>query len=308
MIRKIPILELLLLLVFSMLSACGGVFEVDIEATPGPGAAVTAGTTIPQATQTLAPVEPTSSPALDDDAAIQAALAEKLGIPVEQSDMHITQNTGTHATGSVFNGYFLAVKQAGGWTIIYDGQATPYCQEIEAYGFPTSMVLECLDENNNLIVRGETQSVESLQSLSCLDAVSGSAESVACNIQDGLRSRNISALRSYMADPFFIAYWRSEGISETPDAILSMLPDLYNFNDPDYIPRLTFTTDRSKFPQAVAQAPERLVSPELNIALVVYSQGWGQDGQGEALIYIAQDASGKPYWPGMLYSLMPFDN
>jgi len=308
MIRKIVSLKLLLLLVFSALSGCGGVFEVDVEVTPESGAAVIASTTIPQATQTPAPVEPTSSQTIDDDAAIQVALAEKLGISVELSDIHITQNTGTHATGSVFNGYFLAAKQAGTWEIIYDGQATPNCQDIEAYGFPISMVSECLDENNSLIVRGETQPVELLQSLSCLDTVPGSAESVACNIQDGLRSRNISALRSYMPDPFFVAYWRSEGISDTPDAILSMLPDLYNFNDPDYTPKLTFTTDRSQFPQSVAQAPERLVSPETNIVLVVYSQGWGQDGQGEALIYIAQDASGNSYWPGMIYSFMPFEN
>ena len=84
-------------------------------------------------------------------------------------------------------------------------------------------------------------------------------------------------------------------VFHAPDAILSMLPDLYNFNDPDYTPKLTFTKDRSQLPQSVAQAPERLVSPELKIVMVVYSQDRGQDGQGEALIYITQDALGNSY-------------
>jgi hypothetical protein len=80
------------------------------------------------------------------------------------------------------------------------------------------------------------------------------------------------------------------------------LPDLYNFNDPDYSPRLTFTTDRSQFPALDGIQPEAMFGPDVNIIQVIYSQGWGQDGQGGALIFITGDPDGGYTWYGMGYS------
>ena len=43
--------------------------------------------------------------------------------------------------------------------------------------------------------------------LACNTVGPGSAEYVACNIQDSLLSRNTAALIGFMADPFNLGYW-----------------------------------------------------------------------------------------------------
>ncbi len=105
--------------------------------------------------RTAAEAEPVS----DETQAIQAALIEKTGIEAENLEFAVAQNTGTHAMGTlkhkddVGGGYFIAAKVDDWWVIVYDGQATPSCVEIAPYDFPIDMVPECLDENNNLVVR-----------------------------------------------------------------------------------------------------------------------------------------------------------
>ena len=70
---------------------------------------------------------------------------------------------------------------------------------------------------------------------------------------------------------------------------------------------MPFTTVLSQFPPLAGQPPAGLLGPEVNIVLVIYSEGWGPDGQGAALLFIAQDQAGKFYWPGMVYSPEHFD-
>lgn len=208
---------------------------------------------------TLENVEPTSpaatlTPTPGDEQLIEAALAEKLSQPLDQLAISVSSIIGEHATGSVGNGYFLAAKRGDSWLIVYDSQANSPCSDVELFQFPEDMDPECLDAGSNLVNRAgnANEPTSNLQSLDCgpgsQGANPGSAESVACSIQDGLRSRNISALLGYMADPFTIGHWLSESVQNTPQDFVILLPQLYNFNDPDYTPRLTFTTDRSQFP------------------------------------------------------------
>jgi hypothetical protein len=204
------------------------------------------------------------------------------------------------------NGYFLAVKLDGQWVAVYDGQANPYCREVDLYAFPSGMVPECLSDSNQLIVRSGSVNppTSSLQSLECgvgsPGANIGTVEFVACNVQDGLRSRNTSALLGYMEDPFIIGYWLSEGVIESPEIQIQTIQGLYNFNDPDYTPRLTFTTDRDLFPELDGRPLEGRFGPDVNVVEVIYSQGWGPEGDQEALIFISQDSAGNFKWHGML--------
>lgn len=150
-----------------------------------------------------------------------------------------------------------------------------------------------------------SQAINGLQSLECgagsPGATQGTVEAIACNIQDGLRSRNISALLGYMSDPFIIGYWQSEGVEYAPTEFLDYLPQLYNFNDPGYTPRLSFTTDRNQFPDLQGMPVEGVFGPDLNVVEVIYSQGWGTDGESSALIYLTQDSAGDYKWHSMLY-------
>jgi hypothetical protein len=141
--------------------------------------------------------------------------------------------------------------------------------------------------------------------LDCSTVGEDSAEWVACNVMDGIRSRNLSALHGYMADPFVIGYWGSEGRSAPPQEITAELMRDRLPADPST--PLFFTTVPDQFPPLAGQPPADLLGPDMNIVLVIYSEGWGPDGQGAALLFIAQDQAGKYYWPGMVYSPEHFD-
>lgn len=302
-------LTLLILVCASILilTACG-TFEVGVENNPLPILPTQAEESSPVSAPTLLPEEPTAEPELSDEQAIKIALGDKLGLSMEDMPFAVSEISDQHAKGGVGNAYFLASKHEGQWVIVYDGQANPPCEEIELNNFPLSMVPECLDQNNQLVVRGENSpSTEpGLVSLECgpgsPGADFGTPESVACNIQDGLRSRNTSALLGYMADPFTLAYYRSEGVQASPAESIETLHGLYNFNDVNYAPRLTFTTDRDQFPGLDGMQPEAMFGPEVDVIQVIYSQGWGLDGQGGSLLYLIQDESGNDIWYALLYS------
>jgi hypothetical protein len=132
------------------------------------------------------------------------------------------------------------------------------------------------------------------------------SEWVACNIMDGLISRNTAALPGFMADPFVIGYWRSEGVSLTPDEAIAEMSNSMLPADPAVYP-LAFTVDRNAFPPLQGIPVEGLFGPDVAIAHIIYSEGWGLDGQGAVLIFIAQNPSGGFYWHGLVYSFEHFD-
>jgi hypothetical protein len=51
---------------------------------------------------------------------------------------------------------------------------------------------------------------------------------------------------------------------------------------------------------------EGMFGPDVVIAHIIYSEGWGLDGQGAALIFIAQNED-RFYWHGMVFSSERFD-
>jgi hypothetical protein len=145
------IISCIILFIF-LLTACG-TFEVGVEdSAQGQVTPVAASPTVSvEPTEEI--IEPTPTPFNEDEMFIRGAVAERLGLEPENLPFEITQNTGTYAMGSVSNGYFIAVKDQGSWVILYDGQGTPYCQEIEPFQVPIEMIPECLGVNNTLVVR-----------------------------------------------------------------------------------------------------------------------------------------------------------
>lgn len=143
------------------------------------------------------------------------------------------------------------------------------------------------------------------EQLNCAQASDGMPQWVACNVVDGIRSRNLSALHGYMTDPFTIGYWGSEGRTASPEEVTAELAQ-------DRLPAdaslpLTFTVDRAKFPALGGTPPEDLFGPDLNVAIMIYSEGWGLQGAGSALLYIVQDKAGDYRWAALAYSEGYFD-
>ena len=108
------------------------------------------------ATPSSQPVEKTES----DEDLLKKAVSEKTGIAIDIIVVEVSENTGKYAKGlvsakgeTVGGGYWLAVKTSGKWTIVYDGQSTPECSQVDPPGFPDSMVPECFDASGNLVTR-----------------------------------------------------------------------------------------------------------------------------------------------------------
>lgn len=154
-------------------------------------------------------------------------------------------------------------------------------------------------------VPGSSVSLDISASEPCLATEAEALDWVICNLVDGLRSRNLAVLPGYMADPFALGYWASESRSASPQEITAELAQYRLPADP--ASPMTFTTDRGKFPPLGGMPPEGMFGPEVNMAEVVYSEGWGPDGAGAALLFIAQNDSGAYYWHGMVYSDGHFD-
>jgi hypothetical protein len=126
-------------------------------------------------------------------------------------------------------------------------------------------------------------------------------------VEQGLQDRNTGGLRwEYrIHDPFVIGYWASEGAVMTPDEVATTLANsLYNSAQPG---GMTFTTEREAFPPLQGIPPESLLDPAVNIVQVIYSEGWGLDDMGAALLYFAQDECDGFYWYGLVYSFSHFD-
>ncbi|MEE9513644.1 MAG: hypothetical protein V3V46_06165 [Anaerolineales bacterium] len=123
--------------------------EPDVLIPPTVTQEVAEDPTLPPPTET-----PTPGPVTDEEA-IKAAMNEYLDSPVDESSITISEIMGDLARGGLQGAYFIAAKDGGGWIIIYAGQATPYCNLINPYGFPVVWVPECLAEDDSLVPRSE---------------------------------------------------------------------------------------------------------------------------------------------------------
>lgn len=126
-----------------------------------------------------------------------------------------------------------------------------------------------------------------------------SLEYLTDNVTSSLRNRDIGTLvyYGYINDPFGIGYWLSEGVSSNPLDVGNMLANQFLPPDPS---TLTFTTNRNEFPPLFDMPPESMFGPDYTVAEIYYSEGWGSEGQGAALLYFMQDSCGGYYWHGMV--------
>jgi hypothetical protein len=127
------------------------------------------------------------------------------------------------------------------------------------------------------------------------------------SVEQGLQDRNTGGLRwgYFINDPFVIGYWGSEGVTRSPDQVATELANsLYAAGEPG---GMSFTTDREAFPPLAGIPPESMFGPSVKVAQVVYSEGWGLDKLGSALLYFAQDSCGGYYWHGLIFSNTHFD-
>ena len=126
---------------------------------------------------------------------------------------------------------------------------------------------------------------------------------VACNVQDSFLSQNTQPLPGFMEEDFLIGYWQSEGrvldrFTAAEEITQRMPPDTS---------QMSFSMNEDTFPPLLGMEPEQLVNPDINISAVVYSEGWGENREGAALLYFAQDADNRTYFYGIVFAQGHFD-
>jgi hypothetical protein len=110
--------------------------------------------------------------------------------------------------------------------------------------------------------------------------------------------RNYDVLQALMGDPFAIGYWRSEGTALAPAEAAALLEE-------ELLPRdafVNYTLGANLSSLLDGQDPLAIWGPDVNAQQAIYSTGWGSDGNGEAVLIIAQRPDGSYYWHGILYA------
>lgn len=121
-------------------------------------------------------------------------------------------------------------------------------------------------------------------------------------LAEALTAGDYAALEGLMGDSLTIGYWRSEGQVLTPAEVIEVLR-LNLLPNPGAV---SFIRDQAHFPDLGGVDPASAFGPDVQIVDLVYSQGWGVDGLGEAILAIAEDADGSQYWRGIIYSFAGF--
>ncbi len=117
-----------------------------------------------------------------------------------------------------------------------------------------------------------------------------------------LTANDFAMLQGLMSNPFTIGYWQSQGQVLTPAEAEEQLR-LILLPNPAAV---SFVRDPAQFPDLGQFDPYSAFGPDVNIVDLVYSQGWGGDGLGEAILLISEDAEGQQHWRGIIYGLAGF--
>ena len=120
-----------------------------------------------------------------------------------------------------------------------------------------------------------------------------------------MSSRPVSTLIAGLnADVPDTRYEAAKALSEMGHRAAEAVPDLLNLLRDDN------GRVRAQAAEAIGRAgapPEQMFGPDLNPALLVYSEGWGPDGLGAGILYLVEDDSGAYHWSNLAYSHKHFD-
>ena len=117
--------------------------------------------------------------------------------------------------------------------------------------------------------------------------------------QLAVAARDFTTLQTYMADPFSVGYWLSEGVSYSPAEAAVLLETSFM---PEGTQIMWADPDMDLAPMLQGQPPASFLGPDKQVAAALLSYGWGDDGAAEAIQFITQQPDGTFRWELMLYS------
>lgn len=113
-------------------------------------------------------------------------------------------------------------------------------------------------------------------------------------LRDAVAAADFSAMRELMDDNLFvIAFWPGNSLPPMPaDDGLGQLRNLHMTGGPIRFP----DPDAPLSEMLGNQDPLRIFQSDVQVVDVLFSQGWGPEGQGEAMLFVARRADGSHWW------------
>ncbi|MCJ7702784.1 MAG: hypothetical protein MUO62_14470 [Anaerolineales bacterium] len=146
-------------------------------------------------------------------------------------------------------------------------------------------------------------------SAACESGYLGSVDEMLEFIQYNLEIGNHWPFSYAIGNPFAIGYWQSEGVAIPRDQAYQQLTEYYLPSPEEVI----ITTEKAEYPSEYdlyGMRVEDMWGPDVDVAATMFSKGWGENGQGEAILIIAR-CQGETYdayfWYGMLYAGAGFE-
>ena len=118
-----------------------------------------------------------------------------------------------------------------------------------------------------------------------------------------LIERQYDTLQPMMGNPFAIGYWRSEGAELPPGVAIAQLRT--TLLAPSAALAFDTTTDLSALLDGVD--PLAMWGPDVQAVKAIYVTGLGLERNDAAILIVALDPGGAPYWHGMLAALGGFE-
>jgi len=123
-------------------------------------------------------------------------------------------------------------------------------------------------------------------------------ESLVSALPKALIDQDYAGVERMMGDMLIIGYWLSEGAILSPAEAIDQLRDNLLPNPAE----ATFTAEPEQLPDLGEFDPMLAFGPDASITDLIYSYGWGMDGEGEAILAIGRSPEGSHYWYGIIYS------
>lgn len=140
----------------------------------------------------------------------------------------------------------------------------------------------------------QTQPSASMSTPTAAPAPEIGLDAVSAQLRQAVEAKDFDTMRGLMDDSLFvIAFWPGNSLPPLPaDDALGQLRSLHMTGGP-----ITFPEPDAPLAQMLdGQDPLHVFLSDVNVVGVLFSQGWGTEGLGEAMLFLAQRPDGSFWW------------
>ncbi|MDX1415505.1 MAG: hypothetical protein R3293_15025 [Candidatus Promineifilaceae bacterium] len=117
-------------------------------------------------------------------------------------------------------------------------------------------------------------------------------------LQTAVTQQDFTSMEALMSDPIGVGPWRAEWQTLSAQEAVEQLRG----GSLPYPANVIFTgINQEEIAQLLSVPPDTMLGPDVNVAAVLHSSGWGQSAGDDALLFIT-DEDGQYHWSAFLYT------